>query len=334
MSSNSLYISILLFVSLLSSCGRANKKTADISPAGEYNEILYRYENLYRPDSLLEKVARRAFSVVGGIEIPDEVVEYVYSHTLKGGKPVRMERCRLEAGGSRSNPEITVYLPGGYKTFTLDGSDTVQYEQIRRDGRGRIVYEKEYSRGLSIAEFDFDAPGRFSERHYTYDTLNRLAASHWLNIYDTDTINQKRTTTYKGRSEEIVSERWESLSHPEHSHTIVYRTEQRGDTLVQHGYRDGRLEITHKTMPGYRAEISYNEDGSVALVDTKIDQNGSHIEVLHDSRSTDSLYYVGDLLMREVRISPEIHKALEYEYDDRNNKTAERWKVTFYKVDI
>lgn len=332
---NILYILICFSCFLgFMACGKLlnRKVTGTGQSQGKHMEMYYQYENLYRADSLLDKVNERIYRVVDGLLIPDDTIEYTYIHRVKNGNPVRTEEYKLLEGNSRSLTEVTNYLTDGHEIFVFIGPDTIPCEQIRKDSQGRIVYEKRFIGATNVPEFEMETPNSLLEKSYTYDTLNRLTSYHVFNSHGTDTVNQQQIIIYKGDTEEIVSEYFKDFSSPENSYTVSYRSEQRGDTLVQYGYREEGLDIIIKTRPDYRKKIMYNKNGSAYVTETKYAQDDYQIEVIHDFYSTDSLFYKANLLMRQAHLSPEMYSIYEYEYNTHLHIISQRYKTTFYET--
>ncbi len=295
-------------------------------PDVEYRRLI-EYENRYGPDSLLEGSVRR-FYFLGGEDsrelVMEEEFEYRYQRRDSG---LEKREYRIGDDGEKELTTITFRSPTREEEATLSGNDTTFYERKRYDPAGRLV--RETNRVCMLApEFGIDARN-FSDSEYEYDEAGRVSLTRQTLSMNGLTDRFDIVYIYDGDSDRILRE---EVSSPEfgHRYTTHYRSEFRGDTVVQRAFTDEVLEFVIETAEGYRSETRYGENGPES-VKKKITDGEFEKEISHDF-----LTGTGDtVVMREGRVVmhtvlfTDMGNRVHYEYDERGNLLRELKEIGF-----
>ena len=245
---------ILICILFVVACsGQGNQQKVSNISQGEYHEMITEYENFYNADSLLIKVIERDYAVINTLKIPEKTRIYEYEYQKLQEETTEQRKYYVGQNNERILVAITRTSPQHEEITKLRGGDTAHYELKRFDAQGRLIKEESRSE-INYPDFDM-VVGSYQKIEYEYNTLGRTIKKIVQRTHNGDEQSYEIATTYRGDSDELVSEKYCDLI----SGTIEiteYRSKHSGDTLIMKAYHDGE-ELSHiiKKTQGYFADI-------------------------------------------------------------------------------
>ncbi len=313
--------------------GRGNQQTIGNTPQGEYHEMITVYENIYNSDSLLIKVTERDYAVILTLKTLEKTRTYEYEYQKLPNKTTEQRKYFISGNNQRELLTIKKTSPLHEEITELRNGKMEASELKQFDTQGRLLKEESRSE-KSYSGFGM-AINRYDKTEFEYDTLGRITKKTVRTKLDGDVHNHEITTTYRENSDEIISENYRDLTSGKITIT-QYRSEYSGDTLIMKVYGDNeKLSRMTKKASGYFAEIAYDSDKPY-IQDEKIIVGNVETTISHEFERNigDTLRYENGLLMREVRITPEMHHINNYFYDSKRNVSRHQQQVWFLSNEI